>query len=628
MSQPVDVPSRIRLLHVDDEEFQLDYVKNFLNMFDPSIDIVSISSPIKALKILEKEYFDCVVTDFRMPEMNGIELSKKIRINKSLPIVLYTGQGSEEVAESAFRVGVNDYIKKEMDPLHYHILAKKIRGAVEKKRIEDLYIRVVEDSREAIAIVINGIIMYANTALVELLGEKKVLDIIGRKFLDFLQPRDRDDMEKILADFEIENQAKYYPAGLRRRDGNKIPSEISVSIINYGGQKAVLNFVRDISQRKKLEFEIRSSEARFRTLVNMNPDGIALLNNNGKVIWINPMFSKILGYPEQEILGTSLFSVGTIQTSQYLKNMEIFRSLNQGIQVPTYEFQWVRKDKERVRGEAHFSLINSETGSPEIMVITRDVTQQIKIKEELEGYSKKLEKLVQEKTAILVDSEKMIAAGKLASLLANDIMEPLMEIKNAVNNMRKSSEDKKAGLETINNALLTSIAMLDDLRSKTKNNPIVLTYMNINTLVRDSIKEFPIPPKVNIELDVNDVEVNVDVQQVKRVFTNLIQNSIDAMNGEGTLKITSNISDEGLIIKVEDNGCGIKSEDVQMLFTPFYTTKKEGLGLGLTFCKKIIESHNGQIIINSKSNKGTIIKIQLPIVNNKNNVIVKTQVIR
>jgi PAS domain S-box-containing protein len=360
----------------------------------------------------------------------------------------------------------------------------------------------------------------------------------------------------------------------------------------------------------------------------MNPDGIALLNNSGKVIWINPMFSKILGYPEQEILGTSLFSVGTIQTSQYLKNMEIFRSLNQGIQVPPYEFQWVRKDKERVRGEAHFSLINSETGSQEIMVITRDVTQQNKIKEELEEYSKKLEKLVQEKTTILVDSEKMIAAGKLTSLLANDIMEPLMEIKNAVNNIRKNPEDKKAGLETINNALLSSIAMLDDLRSKTRNNPIILADMNINALVRDSIKELPIPPKVNIELDVNDVEVNADIQQVKRVFTNLIQNSIDAMNGEGTIKITSSISDEGLIIKVEDNGCGIKSADMQMLFKPFYTTKKEGLGLGLTFCKKVIESHNGQIIIDSKSNKGTTIQIQLPVVNNKNNVMAKTQVMR
>jgi PAS domain S-box-containing protein len=626
MSQPVDTPSRIRLLHVDDEEFQLDSVKAFLNVFDPLIDIVSITSPIEALKILEEEYFDCIISDFKMPEMNGIEFSKRIRINRSLPIILYTGQGSEEVAEAAFRAGINDYTKKEMDPSHYHVLAKKIRDAVEKRRIEELYIRVVEDSREAIAIIVNDKIVYANTALAELLGEKKSGDIVGKKFLDLLQPQDREEVEKNSANYKNENSSKCYQAVLRRKDGKKIATEVSVSIINYGGQKAVLNFVRDISERKKLEEETRSSEARFRTLVNMNPDGIALLNISGEVTWINPMFSKILGYPENEIIGKSLFSVGTIQTSQYLKNIEIFRSLSQGLHVLPYEFQWVRKDKMRVWGEAHFSLMKSETGLPEIMVITRDVTQQNKIKEELEGYSKKLEKLVQEKTAILVDSEKMIAAGKLTTLLANDVMEPLMEIKNAVNYIRLNSKDKKSGLDRINNALLSSIAMLDDLRTKTRNNPVVLTDVNINTIIRDAIKEVPIPPKINIEVDVNDVEVNADIQQIKRVFSNLIQNAVDAMNGRGTITIASKLSDKGLIIKVEDDGCGIKPEDMEKIFKPFFTTKKEGLGLGLTFCRKVIESHNGQISINSKRDKGTTFQIQLPIVTSKKNVIPPTQV--
>jgi signal transduction histidine kinase len=202
-----------------------------------------------------------------------------------------------------------------------------------------------------------------------------------------------------------------------------------------------------------------------------------------------------------------------------------------------------------------------------------------------------------------------------------------MEIKNAVNYIKLNSEDKKAGLKRINNALLSSIAMLDDLRSKTRNNPIVLIDANINTLVKDSIKEVPIPPTINIEVNVNDVEVNVDIQQIKRVFINLIQNAIDAMNGRGRITISSKLSDEGLIINIGDDGCGINPEDMKMLFKPFFTTKREGLGLGLTFCKKVIESHKGQISINSKVNKGTIIQIQIPVVNLKENIIPPTQVI-
>ena len=278
MSHLAETPYEIRLLHVDDEEFQLEALKGFLNLVDPLIYIVSLSSPSEALRLLEHEYFDCVVTDFRMPEMNGIEFSKKIRSKKNLPIILYTGQGSEEVAEAAFKAGVNDYIKKEMDPRHYHILAKKVRDAVEKNHIEELYSKVVEDSREAIAIIVSTKIIYVNTAFVALLGERKPSDLVGKKFLDLLQPQDREIVEKNLAKNVVGGDSKYYQTVLRRRDGKKILTEFSVSFFNYNGTIGVLNFVRDITDRKKLEDEIRSSEERFRTLVNMNPDGIALLN--------------------------------------------------------------------------------------------------------------------------------------------------------------------------------------------------------------------------------------------------------------------------------------------------------------------------------------------------------------
>jgi PAS domain S-box-containing protein len=596
MSHPAETPYEIRLLHVDDEDFQLEALVGFLGLIDPLIHVVSVSSPSEALRLLEHENFDCVVTDFKMPEMTGIELSKRIRHKMKLPLILYTGQGSEEVAEAAFNAGVNDYIKKEMDPRHYHVLAKKIRDAVEKNRIEELYGRVVEDSREAIAIIVSDKIAYVNAALVALFGEKKPSDLVGRKFLDFFQPQDREIVEKNFAKNIIDGDSKYYQAVLRLRNGKKISSEISVSIFDYNGTKAVLNFIRDITYRKKLEEEIRSSEERFRTLVNMNPDGIALLNLKGEVTWVNPMFSRILGFTEKEIIGKFFFSLGVIQTSQYVKNMEIFRNLSHGEYVPPYEFQWIRKDNERVLGEAHFSLVNLEADEKEIMVITRDVTQQNKIKEELEIYSKKLEKLVQEKTTRLVDSEKMIAAGKLTTLLANDIREPLLTIKNAVNAMRVDPYKKQTGLETINQALQFSITMLDDLRTKTRDNPLKLGEVNIKSLIIEAIDESPIPPTVIVKIDVGNDRIVVDIQQIKRVIMNLIQNANDAMNGRGLITLSTTLKDNVLTIKVEDNGCGIKFENIKNLFKPFFTTKPDGLGLGLSYCKKVVEMHRGQII--------------------------------
>ena len=126
----------IHVLHVDDEEDQLLISKRYLNKADPSIILEQISQPEKALKKLQEEQFDCVVTDYKMPGMDGIELASRIRESSGIPIIMYTGRGSEEVAEKAFNIGVNDYIRKEMDPTHFTVLSKRIRVAVMKHRAD------------------------------------------------------------------------------------------------------------------------------------------------------------------------------------------------------------------------------------------------------------------------------------------------------------------------------------------------------------------------------------------------------------------------------------------------------------------------------------------------------------
>ena len=126
----------IHVLHVDDEEDNLLISKRYLNKADPSLILEQLSQPENALKKLQEEQFDCVVTDYVMPGMDGIELASMIRENSDIPIILYTGRGSEEVAEKAFNIGVNDYIRKEMDPTHFTVLSKRIRVAVMKRRAE------------------------------------------------------------------------------------------------------------------------------------------------------------------------------------------------------------------------------------------------------------------------------------------------------------------------------------------------------------------------------------------------------------------------------------------------------------------------------------------------------------
>ncbi len=142
---PSPRPSKIRVLHVDDETTQLDFTKKFLEMADEGLIVESAVSPEDALRLFKTEAYDCVVSDFMMSPMDGIEVARRIRESSDIPIILYTGRGSEEVAEAAFTVGIDDYIRKEITPSHYQVLARRIRAAVEKHRAESALNKQIEE---------------------------------------------------------------------------------------------------------------------------------------------------------------------------------------------------------------------------------------------------------------------------------------------------------------------------------------------------------------------------------------------------------------------------------------------------------------------------------------------------
>ena len=109
----------IRILHVDDEENQLEFTKLFLEEIDKDVVIDSTSDPDEAIQLASKNSYDCIVSDYKMLTMSGIELAQRVRRSSNVPFILYTGQGSEEVAQLAFEAGVDDYLKKEPEPSHY-----------------------------------------------------------------------------------------------------------------------------------------------------------------------------------------------------------------------------------------------------------------------------------------------------------------------------------------------------------------------------------------------------------------------------------------------------------------------------------------------------------------------------
>jgi len=115
------------------------------------------------------------------------------------------------------------------------------------------------------------------------------------------------------------------------------------------------------------------------------------------------------------------------------------------------------------------------------------------------------------------------------------------------------------------------------------------------------------------ELDCEDVAVRVDPEQMKRVFINIIKNSLQVMNGSGELTVKGQIKDGFVGIMVRDTGPGIPAENLEKIFDPFFTTKEKGVGLGLSIVKKIVEGNGGQIAVESEVGKSTTFTVSLPL---------------
>jgi len=126
------IEDTIIVLHVDDDTQTLSMSKLILEDIDPKLVIETFASPEEAIHALQNQRYDCVVSDYQMPQIDGIELTRRVRKFSDIPFIIYTGRGSEEVAEAAFTVGVDDYLRKELNPSHYQVLARRIRASVEK----------------------------------------------------------------------------------------------------------------------------------------------------------------------------------------------------------------------------------------------------------------------------------------------------------------------------------------------------------------------------------------------------------------------------------------------------------------------------------------------------------------
>lgn len=214
-----------------------------------------------------------------------------------------------------------------------------------------------------------------------------------------------------------------------------------------------------------------------------------------------------------------------------------------------------------------------------------------------------------------LQKEKMYSIGELAARLAHDIRNPLssimswteliqLHLRDAPN--EKISNYAKSILKSADSIKFQLNTVMDFVRAK----PTQISKNSITLLIFETLKITPIPDTVKINTPENDLEIECDRSQMIVAFSNLITNSIQAMNEKGTITINVESKQNNAIIEFVDSGPGIPKENLSKIFEPLFTTKSMGTGLGLVSCKNIIEYHHGKI---SVKNNPTTFTIEIPI---------------
>ncbi|MFQ5594646.1 MAG: GAF domain-containing protein [Anaerolineae bacterium] len=245
---------------------------------------------------------------------------------------------------------------------------------------------------------------------------------------------------------------------------------------------------------------------------------------------------------------------------------------------------------------------------------------------ETQRFAEKLERRVKERTreleelqAQLIEAERFAAAGRLAAAIAHEINNPMQSIRSGLELLAGRVPDQDNVSRQYVEILLEEQArvsriiqqMMDFYRPSHGDRDLT----DANDVIQHVLQLLAVDrPRVQIEahLDPELPLIRADADQLKQIFLNLALNGIEAMAGRGRLTVTTAGRANGITVGFTDEGTGIAPADIEHIFEPFYTTKPDGLGIGLSVSRSLIEAHGGQIQVSSREGEGATFEIHLP----------------
>jgi two-component system NtrC family sensor kinase len=589
---------------VYDEDSQIEFSNQM------AAEIIGLSKD----QILGREFFSLIgKRDEEFLEemvMKGEGLGQKVCTEMSL----YTPEGKVKETEVCIaptqsedgRIKTYAYIR---DITERKKFEKELKESEEKYR--NLFERVQHglfiSSKE-------GKFLDCNQALLNKLGyptKEEFLNIDIAKDL-YVNSEDRKVFQSLV---ERHGFVKDFEVEFKKKNGEKITVLLTAhakmdeqgNIIGYEG----LNI--DISDRKRMERELRDANEFLMNMIESSVDGIIVTNMKGDILIFNRGAENILGYKAEEVVEKmnirSIYSPGVAK-----EVMEKMRSPDYGGVGKLTSFPMIhrRKDGELIEGDLSASIIYDEDGKEIATIgIFKDLRERLRIEREL-----------QKMQEALLQSEKLAAMGRLTSQIAHELNNPIYGIMNTLELLKTEIPQESKRRRILELSLSETQRLTEMLKNmlsfskpeEEKRKPIKINELieGILLVMDKQMKESNI--KVETSFDDEIPEVMASTNQMRQVMLNMFKNAKEAMPKGGTLTIRTNREDNRVSIQIQDTGIGIPEEIRNKIFEAFFTTKQKvkGVGLGLSVCYGIVKDHGGEIKVESEEEKGTTFIIILP----------------
>jgi PAS domain S-box-containing protein len=475
----------------------------------------------------------------------------------------------------------------------------------------DLYRILVEQAHEAILVIQNEKIRFVNHKAAEITGYSKK-ELRSCPFNKFIHPEDRELISTDdIHNSENETPFKHRTCRLIDKENNIRWVDAKLLATRWAGNSAIICYLIDITKRKNDEEGLRNSEMKYRQLIEAAPAGIYEVDmTNGKLISVNDIMCEHTGYTKEEFLKLKMWDL--LREKSREKLLERYEKMLKGEPVsPEAEYEIIGKNNKVISFLAYTKIEYKNGQAFRAHTVAHDITDRKKMEAELSK------------------AQKLESLGVLAGGIGHDFNNLLSGIVGNISLAKLEAERGEDIMESLDEALRVASkasALTRQLLVFSKGGAPVKKAASITDVLRESTAFTLRGSQVRCHFEIPERlwPVKVDVGQFSQVIHNLVINAMQAMSkgGDMSLKaqnVTLNkidalplIPGRYVVIKLQDRGKGIAQENLSKVFDPYFTTKIQGSGLGLTMSYTIIKRHNGHITVESKEGKGTTFFIYLP----------------